>query len=193
MAPPRDPKTILVQVGNEYRYFLETECGRCGIPLRRRSDQVANWSGLCRKCSTKVVAMRPESRELSRRNGLAFVAANGAKFLRNCVNPKNLRRGPRNAQWRGGITAEYLRARASVAAKEWRKAIFFRDRFACQCCLKTGGDLEADHILPFAIFPEIRFLTENGRTVCKPCHRQFGARVSRGEILRPAFSPLSRG
>jgi hypothetical protein len=38
-------------------------------------------------------------------------------------------------------------------------------------CGKTKEKLEADHIKPFALFPELRFDISNGRTLCLPCHK----------------------
>lgn len=52
----------------------------------------------------------------------------------------------------------------------WRNAVFARDDFTCQMCGERGGYLEADHIKPFAFFPELRHELDNGRTLCRPCH-----------------------
>lgn len=61
-------------------------------------------------------------------------------------------------------------ARYSVEAAKWRKAVFERDDYSCQVCRVRGGYLEADHIKPWAYFPDLRFELSNGRTLCRPCH-----------------------
>jgi len=64
------------------------------------------------------------------------------------------------------------RIRYSKKMFDWRKAIFARDDYTCQFCRVRGGYIEADHIKPFAYFPELRFDINNGRTLCVPCHKQ---------------------
>lgn len=61
-------------------------------------------------------------------------------------------------------------ARYSPEAERWRKAVFARDNFTCQTCNIRGTYLEADHIKPFAYFPELRLELSNGRTLCRKCH-----------------------
>jgi hypothetical protein len=42
-----------------------------------------------------------------------------------------------------------------------------------------GGKLNADHIKSWAHYPELRFDTSNGRTLCLSCHHKtdtFGAK-----------------
>jgi 5-methylcytosine-specific restriction endonuclease McrA len=84
----------------------------------------------------------------------------------------NLRRGKRNNKWKGGITPINAKIRKSPEYKAWRKAIFERDNYTCQICDERGGHLNADHIKPFAYFPELRFELSNGRTLCLSCHRK---------------------
>ena len=57
-------------------------------------------------------------------------------------------------------------------AKKWRKAVFERDSYTCQFCKIRGRYIEADHIKPFAYFPELRFSIDNGRTLCRACHNK---------------------
>ena len=81
-------------------------------------------------------------------------------------------KGEKNNNWRGGITPENHRIRSSANYKQWRSSIFERDNYTCQDCGRIGGDLQADHIKPFAYFPKLRFEPSNGRTLCIPCHRK---------------------
>ena len=52
----------------------------------------------------------------------------------------------------------------------WRTAVFMRDDYTCQECGQRGGRLEADHIKPWALYPELRYAIDNGRTFCRSCH-----------------------
>ena len=82
------------------------------------------------------------------------------------------KRGPLARNWRGGVTPINMLIRSSSEMKAWRVAVFERDNYTCQLCFKRGGiKLHADHIKPFARFPELRFELSNGRTLCKPCHQ----------------------
>ncbi len=68
-------------------------------------------------------------------------------------------------------------ARYCIEAKEWRKQVFERDNYTCQKCgLRSGNGkkvvLNADHIKPFAYFPELRYELSNGRTLCVECHNK---------------------
>jgi 5-methylcytosine-specific restriction endonuclease McrA len=71
-----------------------------------------------------------------------------------------------------GKTSLYEKVRKSFDYKEWRKKVFERDSYTCQICGEIGGYLNADHIKPFAIYPELRINIDNGRTLCENCHRQ---------------------
>ena len=61
---------------------------------------------------------------------------------------------------------------ATAQLRNWREAVFKRDNYTCQGCGEKGVYLNADHIKPFAYFPELRFELSNGRTLCVPCHKK---------------------
>lgn len=72
--------------------------------------------------------------------------------------------------WKGGISPINKRIRRSAEYRIWRERVFERDNFTCQFCNVRGVKLNADHIKPFADYPELRFELDNGRTLCEPCH-----------------------
>ena len=74
--------------------------------------------------------------------------------------------------WRGGITDINKKIRTSFEYRLWRDSVFERDNYTCIWCGKIGGKLNADYIKPFALFPELRFAIDNGRTLCENCHRK---------------------
>lgn len=77
-----------------------------------------------------------------------------------------------NPNYIDGRNPENKKIRNSKEYKEWRMAIFKRDKYTCLWCGKIGGELNADHILPFSQFPELRLSMNNGRTLCKKCHEK---------------------
>jgi hypothetical protein len=60
--------------------------------------------------------------------------------------------------------------RATLEYKTWRTSVFKRDLYTCQACNQVGGRLEAHHIKPFNKYKKLRFVVENGLTLCRPCH-----------------------
>lgn len=82
-------------------------------------------------------------------------------------------RGENNGNWKGGVLQGNRKVRRSSEYRNWRKSVFERDDYTCQECGVRGGVvLNADHIKPFALYPELRFDMDNGRTLCTPCHKK---------------------
>ena len=80
-------------------------------------------------------------------------------------------RGANSYMWKGGITPINKIIRRSLEYRLWRTAVFERDNYTCIWCGQRGGKLNADHINPFAYYPELRFAIDNGRTLCEKCHK----------------------
>ncbi len=72
--------------------------------------------------------------------------------------------------WKGGVTEKNKLIRTSFRYRMWRISVFERDNYTCQECGKRGVNLNADHVKPFSLFPELRFELSNGRTLCVECH-----------------------
>jgi 5-methylcytosine-specific restriction endonuclease McrA len=116
--------------------------------------------------ANSVKRRTPEENEHNRLKHL------GKKFSEETKRKMSIaRRKENNANWQGGITPIHAAIRNSKEYVLWRKAVFERDNHTCIWCGKRGGNLHADHIKPFAQYPELRFAIDNGRTLCIPCHR----------------------
>lgn len=122
-----------------------------------------NWKGgkiklVCKECNTEFYYWKSANR----------------KFCSKKCHLKNLgqkRKGKNNNMWKGGITPINMAIRSSPEYKLWRTAVFERDNYTCIWCGYKGSLLQADHIKPFAYYPELRFAIDNGRTLCVACHK----------------------
>lgn len=81
--------------------------------------------------------------------------------------------------WKGGISTINSKIRNSIIYKRWRKSVFIRDNYSCRDCGKRGGSLQAHHILPFSTHPDLRFETDNGKTLCISCHKRYPKPVNK--------------
>lgn len=90
------------------------------------------------------------------------------------------KKGSLSGNWKGGITPINMIIRSSEEYKLWRLAVFARDNYTCIWCGEKGKKLNADHIKPFAYFPELRFAIDNGRTLCVDCHKTTETYAGKG-------------
>jgi 5-methylcytosine-specific restriction endonuclease McrA len=83
-------------------------------------------------------------------------------------------KGSKARNWKGGISPKNEIIRKSVEYKLWRDAVFKRDNYQCIWGGKAHGNrLHADHIKPFALYPELRFAIDNGITLSEKAHKEF--------------------
>ena len=81
-------------------------------------------------------------------------------------------RGKNHPNWKGGQPRERDILKGRWEYIVWRTAVFIRDDYTCQMCGTRGKELNADHIKPWSLYPELRYAIDNGRTLCVGCHRQ---------------------
>lgn len=106
-------------------------------------------------------------------------------------------RGKKSYLWEGGITRLNIAIRRTYKYRLWREDVFKKDNHTCQSCFIRGGYLEADHIKAFclilkehnihsveeALQCEELWNINNGRTLCKPCHRKTDNHAGRAKLL----------
>jgi 5-methylcytosine-specific restriction endonuclease McrA len=109
----------------------------------------------------------------------------------HCAAISKAQKGNTHA-WKNGNTPIRLKIWRSEEYRLWRTAVFERDDYTCQHCGTSNGNgitvtLNADHIKPFALYPELRFDVSNGQTLCVSCHRKtptYGGRTRTKQILQ---------
>jgi len=115
--------------------------------------------------------------------GRVFSESTLAKFRARRHSPEELKKmseahkGEKSPSWKGGISPINERIRQSTEFKQWRAAVFARDKYTCQKCdakHKVGSrpKLHPHHIKPFAKYPVLRFDVDNGLTLCEICHKE---------------------
>lgn len=73
--------------------------------------------------------------------------------------------------WKGDNLSETEKLRTTKEYRQWRKSVYERDNYTCQCCGDdSGGNLNAHHIENFSSNEENRFDISNGITLCSNCH-----------------------
>ena len=121
---------------------------------KRCGENSPRWNGgmiskICKECS-RIFSVKPYRRY-------------SAKFCSKICKTNNSNTGK---------TSENEKIRKSTDYKKWRKLVFERDDYTCVICGKNGGCLNADHIKPFSLYPELRLDIDNGRTHCTCCHKK---------------------
>ncbi|MEC4616177.1 HNH endonuclease [Tsukamurella tyrosinosolvens] len=166
-------------------------CRTCGSEFQRPNNPRREYQYCSRSCSSKRVregALRTVTCPQCTVDFKAwpYEVRNGRRYCGS---------GCANAARDFGRTEEAKRVRTSKAYAEWRTAVFKRDDYTCVECGQRGGELNADHILPFAHFPDLRLELTNGRTLCVPCHRatdSFGGNGNKAHWKRLANAADSK-
>lgn len=72
--------------------------------------------------------------------------------------------------------------------RNWRTAVFKRDRYTCQVCgTPKSGHLNAHHLDGWNWAHLLRFEVSNGITLCDSCHTDFHNAYGRGDNTKEQF------
>lgn len=183
--PKRDKKGQFVK-GNipfDRTGIKHTEETKKKLKEKRRGKKPA----LGMKHSDEFKKLASERMKLQWKNGLRKPHYGHKVSDRQKKLLSKIRRGKNNPAWIDGRSKLTNQIRRCLKNREWRKAVFERDDYTCKICKIRGGYLEADHHpKEFAkIFSENNFKTiedalkcdelwdiNNGRTLCKKCHKK---------------------
>ena len=83
--------------------------------------------------------------------------------------------GEENPNYKHGLSeSERYKKRLIEGYGIWRKRVYERDHYTCQCCFKSSeGDIVAHHLDAYSWCEEKRVDVTNGVTLCTKCHEKF--------------------
>lgn len=159
-------------------------CPDCGVKHYKYPSQ-ANRLRCSKACANKYIS-KLQKNDDKRKEQLRVAAKNidyKARNARgNATRNKHIaegkikfRTGAENNLWRGGIAGLQNSVRHTAEYKAWRKAVYERDRFKCQKC-GTNKDLHAHHIKEFSKHEALRYVVDNGITLCRKHHGEVHGR-----------------
>lgn len=161
---------------------MKKHCKNCNKEFSKQSSDSKKYWITKKFCSSKCFGIftKPAKKLIGTKRELAVIKKlekTMFKIGHKTWNKglKGYNAGKKNNMWKGGITPKTIRIRTSMEYKLWREAVFTRDNWTCIWCgLRSAKGqkayIHADHIQEFALYPELRFAIDNGRTLCKKCH-----------------------
>lgn len=143
-----------------------------------------------KKFSEQLKGVRTLSEEAKRKIGLA----SKGKKLTDETKKKigDSQRGEKSWRWKPNRDLKKRQERNDSAYQDWRKQVWMRDGFKCRIAdFNCMGQIEAHHILNWEEFPELRYQTNNGITLCHAHHPRKRAEEKRlvAEFQRLVTAP----
>lgn len=190
-------KIRIINLGRPFRPYSskEVNCVICNKTFRVWNARIEARRGKC--CSKEC------SKELMKTSSYLVTRSEEQRKKDNAKAAKT-NSGERHYWWLGGITPLRMQIHHMKEYSEWRRLCFVRDEYRCIFCGYTGNKLEVDHIKPFSY---IRYKnniksvddarkcdelwdTNNGRTLCRDCHRKTDTYGYLANIKKGRFSIL---
>lgn len=144
--------------------FGSKNCLECGVIVKHKTSRDIKRKKFCsRVCLGKyTVKNLSEDKKIVNFQHLTMTLEANAKKSHKGINH------PMYKKDRSQIKSKRPRHECDL----WRKKVFERDNYTCVLCNIRGGNLQADHIKPYSLYPDLRFDIDNGRTLCVICHKK---------------------
>lgn len=145
--------------------------GRLTIGFVRNSFEEEGYILLTTRyinCYQKLEYICPEKHECN----ISWLNWEKGKRCRRCWYEKN--KGKNNCNYNVNLTKKDRQDKRKYHEYYvWRIAVYERDGYTCQVCLKCGGSLVAHHLRSYSNNKDLRVVISNGITLCKNCHKKF--------------------
>lgn len=87
---------------------------------------------------------------------------------------KNAKRGKESPFYNPEISDKERKIKRKYPEyNDFKKEVFERDNYTCQCCGKRGGELNAHHIYGYKEYPKYRTDINNGITLSEEIHKKY--------------------
>lgn len=106
-------------------------------------------------------------------------------------------RGENNHRYNLNLTKEERELKRYYCGKDnydnWRKSVFKRDNYICQCCKKDTHNNVSHHLDGYNWCKEKRMDVDNGITLCEECHKEFHSIYGYGDNTKEQFEEWING
>jgi hypothetical protein len=156
------PYTCSIKYWNEISKYCSRECQHKSI----RSKETRKKMSLAKKNYipwNKGISPSLETREKIRQATLK-------QFENGMPIETRLKIGG-HVPWNKGLGVKLPFRKESPEYRNWRTQVFKRDNYTCIECGQRGVRLQAHHIKPKGLFPELILDVDNGATLCVDCHK----------------------
>lgn len=163
-----------------YSIFESPGCRNC-LNEKKHIDLWNNWVSLAEQLGVEVLSTIDDYETAKQpirfkcKCGNEYISCfaemkHGNKVQCNDCGREKVR-GANSYRWKGGTTQERETFRHQAKYQHWRKRIFERDHYTCQCCgYAKGHNLAVHHIYPYSLYPQFDMQDWNGVTLCDSCH-----------------------
>jgi hypothetical protein len=151
-------------------------CNICNKQVKKTFSQIKRGAKYCsKKCFSEAQLITLKGK------GNPFFGKNHSKKTKEKISlstlgkPKYWLRREKSKFWRGGVSKRNNRNRNKVMAtleyRNFRRFVLERDDYNCQLC-GSKDNLEVHHLKSYEENPDLKFIVENGQTLCNICHRK---------------------
>lgn len=158
---------------------ITKNCILCGSPFKVKAYRSETAHYCSKDCWSK---RRKPFYKICRTCGNQFDAVDHRNSFCSDKCVLEWRTGETSPVWKGGKSLVRKRAQAKGDLAKWRNAVYQRDNYTCQDCGKSGVEIHAHHIKPFADNLDLALDVSNGITLCVGCHEKIHGR----KLVSPA-------
>ena len=127
---------------------------------------------ICQSCKKRFNSYEEEQKYCSRdcynKGHIVWNKGKKLHYMPPAVFKKGEHIGKKHLNWKGG---KWL---------YWRKQALIRDDYTCQDCgLRDEEIMDVDHVKPRKIYPDLKLVLSNLRTLCPNCHKRKTVREAK--------------